>query len=113
MVFALVSPEKLEEACVLFESFIQNVFKSSISQQELDDARHALRSRIANSALGSAALALHFTTLEFYGRKETYRKEYLEFLDQLTPQILEEVSARYFAQGSFVRVRVGNILKSA
>lgn len=108
-VFAIVSPEKLEEACTLFESFIQTVFRSSISQQELDDARHTLRSRSANAALGVMARANHFAMLDMYKRDESFRQRYLDFLDVLTPQLLEETAARYIADGPFVRVRVGNI----
>jgi zinc protease len=112
-VLALVSPERLDEACKLFESFIQSVFKSTISQQELDDARHKWRSTIANSALGALGLASHFITLEMYKRDELYRQKYLEILDSLTPQILEEISSKYLEQGQFVRVRVGNIPTSS
>lgn len=108
-VYSLVSPEKLQEACSLFESFLRTVFVSPVTQDEFDTAVHAARSKIAESAVGSMSIANHFVNLALYHRDEDYRKRYLAVLDSLTPEIVQEVAMRYGQSGKFVRVRVGII----
>ena len=112
-VFALVSPEKLEEACVLFESFLKNVFSSPISQEEFNDARHTMRSRMSDSTTGAFNIVNYLSGLVIYKRDEDFRKRYVAVMDSLTPQILEEVANRYAKMNEFTRVRVGNIPKAS
>jgi len=112
-VHSLVSPEKLQEACTLFESFLRTVFESPVTQDEFDTAVHALRSKIAESSVGSLSLANHFVNLALYHRDEDYRKRYLQTLDSLTLEIMQDVAVRYGQNGKFVRVRVGAIPKVA
>ena len=111
-VYSIVSPEKLSEACALFESFLRNVFLSPVTQEEFDTAVHTMRSKIAESAVGSLNLANHFVNLAFFHRDEDYRKRYLDVLESLTPAIVQEVAVRYGQNGKFVRVRVGTIPNS-
>ncbi len=108
-VWALVSPEKVNEACALFEAFIKNVFALPITQQEFDDARQALRSRMAESYAGVAAEANYFVILALYRRDESFRKRYLDVLDALTMPQVQAVAQKYGALGGFMRVRVGTL----
>jgi predicted Zn-dependent peptidase len=110
-VFALVSPEKLDYAITLFESFIKNVFQSPIEQDELESARAAMQSRIASANQGTMSISNYFLSLLVTKKSEDYRAEYLKKLTVLTVADLERVAREYGQQGSFVRVTVGNLVQ--
>jgi predicted Zn-dependent peptidase len=110
-VFALVSPEKLDHAIALFESFIKNVFESPIEQDELESARAAMQSRIASATQGTISISNYFLSLLVTKKSEDYRAEYLKKLNSLTTADLERVARVYAQQGSFVRVTVGNLVQ--
>ncbi|MBM3894168.1 insulinase family protein [Candidatus Dependentiae bacterium] len=110
-VFALVSPEKLDQAIILFESFLKNVFESVITQSELESARSSMQSKVAASTQGTMALANYFQSLVVTNKSEMYRSEYLQLLNSLTVDDLMHVAHEYAQQGRFVRITVGNVVQ--
>jgi len=110
-VVTIVSPEKLDEAIALFESFLKTVFSTPIMQEELDSAKSLMRNRIATSSQGNISLANYFMTLLITKKSEEYREKYLEILTAMTTQTLEKIAQKYGQQGAFVRVSAGNLIK--
>ncbi len=110
-VVTIISPEKLDEAIALFESFLKTVFSTPITQEELESAKSLMRNRIASSTQGNVALANYFMTLLITKKSEEYREKYLEILSEMTPQTLERIAQKYGPQRPFVRVSAGNLIK--
>jgi zinc protease len=108
-VYAIVNPDKVDEAERLISDMLVTLARDGVSEDEVDAARQMILNQYIDMVSTTGYVASYFSSLEVYGLSQDYYDLSLKRINTMNAAQLSEVAARYFSPEGMVKIRVGNL----